>query len=700
MLKRITTRLVRVWRGQSPLQRFALFVLLLILCANIGLSDWFSTRTRETSVDEVVQKAYVISRMISDTAARSLDRGEMSGLDSATDEALKDRNLISITVRDKKGKVILEKAKDNPSAQLNTFQTPIRRDGREMGIVITHFSVTGEDGRLIARLRHTAAFQWGLFALVAVVLVAGWLWENRPRETVATREEGAPLHGMTDGQGKTDTLPAVCRPLPLPMVPLLTRYSSVLTTMPADPAIADAAAPDDSSPPVSDMPPAYDISPPLAVQWKSFPSLARDLCDVSSALQAALSALSAEEGLRRRGTEHMHLFRERVGQLQRQAANVAGRAGELITVGGNIVETVLEGCESPTLSGAQVGDFQSLAGRVADSADPVREAFEVVGRVRAELQRLKIPAAVPPCLHDDLLSATRMAEECSTVMRERVLPALTAARDDENAVAERVASLARLLEELDGRAHDIARSSAAVLDMADMARSLGRSSGSGAAGSEGDLLAARMEELAWSMTGDIQAFRALVGKAVGVSGTVTDAAQMARSMVGWAGTAVEDTAAASVLEGELLRRALSLSGQQGGDADRIAGEIAVLAEELQGVQKPLDGHVTLMRELVDHASELKDAMVKQQSQTQEYTGSLAVAGGTLRLAGTFLAELMAEASQLAELSRETGYLAGGIQQKEGEGDLEEFIRHAHERITNLLVNYGQGEGAPDQKSEM
>lgn len=677
MLKRITTRLFRIWGYQSPLQRFALLMLLLLLCVNIGLSAWFSTRTRETSVDEVVQKAYVISRMLSAAAARSLDRGEMSGLDSATDEALKDQDLVSITVRDKKGKIILEKAKDSPSARLNTFQTPIRRDGRETGTVITHFSLMGEDGRLTARLRHTAAVQWGLFSLIAAVLAAAWSWDNRHR---------------TDETG-VEKLQAVPRSIPLPTVPLLTRYSAVIPCASADQAMVDASVSHCSGLPSDEVLLVDNSSegPPPPAVHKSSLAFARDLCDASSALQEALSALSAEEGLRRSGTEHARLFRDRVSQLQRQAADVAGRADELIAAGGGIVESVLGGCEAPVLSdGTQVGEVQHLARRVADSVGPVREAFEVVGRVRTEMQRLTIPAAVPGSLHGDLAAAARMAEECSSVMRERVLPALAAARDDENAVAERVAALVRLLEELDGRAHDIARSSAAVLDMADMARALGRTGVSGQAGNDCELLATRMEELAWSMTGDVQAFRALAGKALGVGGTVTDAARMAHSMVGWAGNAVEDIAAASVLEGELLGKALSLAGENGGDVDRVVREIAALAGELQGVQSPLDSQAALMGELAGRVSALNDAVVKQQLQTQEYTGSLAVAGGTLRLAGTFLAELVAEAAQLADLSRETSNLAGGVQRNGGEGDLVELIRHAHERITQLLVSYGQG----------
>lgn len=688
MLKRITTRLFRIWRGRSPLQRFALLVLLLLLCVNIGLSAWYSTRTRETSADEVVQKAYVISRMLSDAAARSLDRGEMSGLDSATDEALKDQDLVSITVRDKKGKVLLEKAKDTPPARLNTFQTPIRLDGREAGSVITHFSMAGEDGRLTTRLRHTAAVQWGLFSLVAAVLVAACLWDNRPRND----ETGAETLEAVSRTIPLPTVPLVPRTIPLPTVPLLTRYSAVIPRVSADQATADISVPDCSNLPGDEVLLAADSSEasPSPVVHKSPLALARDLCDASSALQEALSALSAEEGLRRSGAEHARLFRDRVSQLQRQAADVAGRADGLIAAGGGIVESVLGGCEASVSSdGAQVGEVQDLARRVADSVDPVREAFEVVGRVRTEMQRLTTPAADPGSLHDDLSAAARMAEECSSVMRERVLPALAAARDDENAVAERVAALVRLLEELDGRAHDIARSSAAVLDMADMARTLGRTGVPGPAGNECELLATRMEELAWSMTGDVQAFRALAGKALGVGGTVTDAARMAHSMVGWAGNAAEDIAAASALEGELLGKALSLAGKKGGEVDRLVREIAALAEELQEVQGPLDGQATLVGELVGRVSALNEAVVKQQLQAQEYTGSLAVAGGTLRLAGTFLAELVAEAAQLADLSRETSYLAGGVQKTGGEGDLVELIRHAHERVARLLVNYGQ-----------
>ncbi len=696
------TIVASIWYRQSPAQRFALLMLILILCANIVLSEWFSSRTRETSVDEIVQKAYVVSRMISDAAVRSLASGEMSNLDTATNEALNDRDLISITVRDRKGKVVLEKTKDNPPARFNTFQTPVRRDGRVIGTVITHFSTTGEDERLISRQRHATVVQWGLFAFIAAVLLVVWLWEIRSRGAASKSVDETACPVTNDVEVNTVSLPFISPSLPF-SGNQLAEYSAVPACAPVEPPAEDEVLPDcprlleHHVPPRDSCP---DVVPSPTVQSSPLPSLARDLCGASNALQEVLSVLSADENMRRQGTEHARLFGERVGRLQRQAAEVASRADKLIATGSGIVESVMGQCETPAASGdIQAGEAQSLAQRVSDSSVSMREALDAVRSAGAEMRLLAVPGSAPHGLHDTMTAAVGMAEESSAVMRERVLPALAAARDDEHAVTERVASLVLLLEDLDGRAHAIARGSEVMNELATTARSLGCADGRAPDGREYGLLAERMLEFAGSMAGDISALRALAGKAVAVGGSVDEAAGMARSMVGWAGSAVEDSAAASIMEGELLRRSLSLSAEGDAYADRVIREIAGLAECLRETQSSLDVHLTLVKELVDHISALTGAMEQQQLQTQEYTGSLAVAGGTLRLAGTFLAELVAEGAQLAEISREAAYLAGGTQGGE-EGGLEELVRQAHERITHILISSGEGdEGMPEPNSE-
>ena len=671
------------------MQRFALFMLLLLLCTNIILSDWFSSRTRETSVDEIVQKAYVVSRIVSAAAARSIADGEMSHLDSATNEALKDLDLISITVRDRKGKLVLEKAKDKPHVRFNTFQTPVRRDGRDIGTVITHFSVTGEEERLISRLRLTSEVQWGLFAIIAAALLGFWLWDVRSRgASPASVEEAArPAAVHFDGTAVS-----------LPIIPPSIGFSCA----PAGDSTDYDLPPECTHPRNRCAPPGGscpDLIHALAIQSGSLPSLARDLCGASTALQEVLSVLSADESMRWQGTEHARLFNERVGRLQRQASDVAGRADKLIATGSGIVESVMGGCGAGFEPGdGLASEVQSLAQRVSGSSISVREALDAVRCACAEISQLAAPGAAPGGLHDTLTAAVGMAEESSSVMRERVLPALAAAKNDELAVTGRVASLVLLLADLDGRAHAIARGSEVMNDLATMARSLGSPEGRSPEGREYGLLAERMQAFAGSMAGDIKALREQAGKAVAVGGSVDEAAGMARAMVGWAGSAVEDSAVASIMEGELLRRSLSQSADVDAYNNRVIRGIASLAESLREAQTPLDVHLKLVIALVDHIPALTGAMEQQQLQTQEYTGSLAVAGGTLRLAGTFLEELVAEAAQLAEISREAAYLGGGTQG--GEGDLEDLVRQAHERITRILVSSGEGkDGMTESESE-
>lgn len=156
-----------------PLYRLTLFLLPALLLCNILLFAWFARKARETSAAEVVQKAYIVSRMLSTLSSRSLEREELSPLKRVLEEAFKDKHIVSVTIIDKDGDVIIQSTLPGTHAQLSTFETPIIVGEKSVATLVTSFSMEESEEIIGGRLRATAWLQAALLAAIALALA--WL---------------------------------------------------------------------------------------------------------------------------------------------------------------------------------------------------------------------------------------------------------------------------------------------------------------------------------------------------------------------------------------------------------------------------------------------------------------------------------------------------------------------------------------------
>jgi hypothetical protein len=171
----------------TPLFRLTPYLLLAFLVANVVLFEWFARRTRETSSDEIVQKAYIISRLLSDAAGRAIADDELDALESVVEEAFKDRHIVSVTILDSSKKELYESANNRTVARTSTFETPVKLGGNSVGTLITRFATGEEDVRIVTRLRNTATLQSVLFAAMVMLLAFFCLRERFFRRRVPGR---------------------------------------------------------------------------------------------------------------------------------------------------------------------------------------------------------------------------------------------------------------------------------------------------------------------------------------------------------------------------------------------------------------------------------------------------------------------------------------------------------------------------------
>ena len=165
---------------RGPIFRFTLWLLPSLLLLNILFYGWFSARTRDTAEDEVVRKAYIVSRLLSGLSSRALDRGDLAGLKGSIEEAFKDPHIVAVVVRGANGKNIVETSVPRTFDRVSTFETPVQLGGKTIATLVTSFALDEAKDKIAGRLRLTAVLQAGLFA----VLAGGMVWLCRREKQV------------------------------------------------------------------------------------------------------------------------------------------------------------------------------------------------------------------------------------------------------------------------------------------------------------------------------------------------------------------------------------------------------------------------------------------------------------------------------------------------------------------------------------
>jgi hypothetical protein len=570
---------------RRPIFRLALWLLPLLLLCNILFYAWFARNTRETAADEVVQKAYIVSRMLSEFSARSLDRGDLTGLKRIMEEAFRDRHIVAVGVIDPRGKVILQSTVPRVYQRLSTFETPVKLGERTVANLVTSFSLDESDELIALRLRHTAVLQLCLLLLVAATLA----WFCR-REWLATATPaGQP------GEGTEALSPS--------------------------PAAEEALTGHDAPLAVEEMVAERKVESAVGVVPGPGERALLFLGEAERQLQVVTRA---EECLSRIASWHRQAMQ---GSASAASLLASGREIVALLQGDNPGGTREMGEDAPAVTAAIAGELAEIATALRRLADGV------AGDGSGERGSLLSP-------DDSARLAGELAREGIGTIRERVFPALATAVAAGEDVAARLAPLLEKVAECGDRSAGLTRCSGELLDLADGIRLLRREmppAVDGEAGGEERLssLAERLESLADGLKRDSRDLLGVANEATAASRTILSALDHARDRLLAAGSTVEDAAAAALMGSDHLQSFLRRGGVEVDEPfprDREGGTLS----ELGG----LSGRLAATAQLLAAGQESPPRL------TEAHAQSLAMACDNLLLASRFLEEIATGAAAL------------------------------------------------------
>lgn len=561
-----------------PLYRITIFLLPALMLVNLLLYAWFARKAWETSADEVVQKAYIVSRLLSELSASALDRGELAGLRRNIEEAFKDRHIVAVAVLDVRGKVIVQSTVPRNYHRLSTFETPVKVGEKSVATLVTSFSLDESDGIIQARLRRTAWLQFGLFAIIAALLA----WFCR-REQLA----------LGAGGGRGYESPSVTTVVAAVM-PVTTQVASV------------------------------------------FPESAVELCSASSSLQKAAKLLSGEADRQLHAVTRARDCIAHMDSWRQQALHAGDNAASLIASGREIIAMVQGGTTVPCLSGT---GQESAGVQGTEASGGLDEIIAAVDCLAGEMQDR---TSAPLLSHDEsLLAAAELTGEGVATMRERVFPAFaTAAGAGENAAA-RIAPLLEKVAECGDRTAELSRCSAELFDLADGLRLLRRGVAPvGADGGEERLnsLAERMESLATRLKRESQDLLGVANEATAAGRSILTTMESFRATLLAAGATLEDSAASSMMGCDHLRGVIRRAGVEPcGDKPIKRRAPLVLLRELRprliALRGSLSGHaVPQPRQAEEHAQSLALAS-ENLLLASRFLGEIATGAADLATAG-------------------------------------------------------------------
>lgn len=601
-------------------------LLFALLGANVVLYAWFASRTRETSADEIVQKAYIVSRLVSDAAGRSIILDDPQILKSAVAEAFKDRHIVSVTVIDDKEKVLFESATTRAAVNPSTFRTPVKLGKKREGTLIAAFSINDEDARISSRLHTTALIQLGLLAAVAILLT---ITARRPARAGSAT-------------GDADQHAVILQPL--------------LTSNPIEPVTADdagspaALVPIEADLPLLDFscepptnerfaPPVYTLQeqPPPSPPPPESPVI--DLFNACRTLQQAAQLLSDEASLQHRTRQDSSQYVTQINDWQQQALQAAVRVDLLLATGEEIVSQVRElTAAQETGNRAWLAVGQSHRRALLEAVATLERAGELLAASDPG-QQMASTANIESLSQGSAIATADVVLEGASIMRDRAIPAVVLTLAAVKQVGCRLDALQTQLNECGDRSIAIGRAGTELSDLADALRLLRRHTETDDATNAAEeirrqQLATRLETIAATLK---QESRDLLGSTneANALGRAADAECSAAQLhLLQVGAAVEDAAATAVLGSNYLRH----DGRQFAGKGDPDSSLAELTQLLQTLRVQLIGQVQLLVDLADN----------DDRQAVECAQSLAVACDTLRLAGKFLAEMTATTLSLAE----------------------------------------------------
>lgn len=576
---------------KRPLFRITLYLLPALLLINILLYAWFARKARETSADEVVQKAYVVSRMLSEFTAHTLDQGELAGLQRVVDEAFKDRHIVAVGITDTRGKVILQSTVPRIYERLSTFETPVKRGEKTVARLVTSFSLDESDEMLSGRLYRTAGLQLVMFVMVAGSLA--WLcW----------REKRALDSPVSDSLAEKN-LPA-----------------NTLVEAP--------------------LPAALSAPFPVPVTMESCARI-EAFGNAGRSLERAAELLAGEADRHLTTINRARECLAGIGLWRHQALHGRESAESLIASGREIIAMVQGAAVMRVPDRPRCESDEKITMGPAEIAHLLEEIIAALDRLAGI--RGKSEDVAPLLLPDESVRlAGELAREGIVTIRQRVFPALASAVGAGENVASRLVPLLERVAECGDRASGLTRCSSELFDLADRIRLLRRdlrpdpSDGDGGEGRLNDL-AEQLESISARLKGDSRDLLGVANEAIAAGRMILTAVEDSRKQLLAAGSTVEDAAAVAVMGSDHLQDFLCRSG-----VDLADGPAATLRQNSLAVMQSLRSRVAALQAGLTEGGESHPVATEDQAQ------SLAMACDNLLLASRFLAEIVDGAAGLDE----------------------------------------------------
>lgn len=587
----------------TRLHRSLLSVLLVLVGGNIAGSVWYAEKLESTAAAQVIQKAYVVSRLLSDAGARSLQTHKPAIIEEAIAEALKDRHLAAVTINGAMGETLIASADADHQGKLNSFETPILANGKHLGTVVIRFRYDSDGDRLATLLKRSALLQTVILALMAL-WYAITIWNRRQQRPVCaqTRADSAaplllPLPAHRSPVVTVSSLPgwqpASASVAAAGTVPLPATLQRLLPTLPPVPARSLPEPPAAFAAPGASPPEA--ATPTTAPSPPATERLLRQAAAASKALDTLRHLISRQEESRRRTSR----FEERTADWSSACRSASRQTGTLVTSAMEIVSAVLQECRLGTTAAGEPA--------MAELASGLQRAI-------ADL-RSAAPAAASGSLSPtpEPTDDADLFRQLARMLHRDALPDLLTVREDAD-------SCNRIAADLGGFLADLERQSRALLDgceeLFETARLVEEEEDCSETAAGTGARATTLQATAEAHGERILALRREIERATYLQSQMTSALGRLVPTVNRAGTVVTDAATAA-LQGEAI---LSRLQETAAGREATAGSVA---DDLERLDEQLARLPYLSR------------------RPEEAAASLLVAAETLQMAMSILRELAA-----------------------------------------------------------
>lgn len=157
--------------SHSISRTFLIRLLLVLFVGQIVVGVWSYHERRTTGEQNLSRKAGVQARMLSAVAARSLTDFDFTYMGLVVDETMKDPDIRKVSIVDKDGTVLHERAAPAMGEGLHVIEVPITAGGNTTGKLLLHYSDVTLKQRLLHQFLVNISLQGGVFLALTIAIL-------------------------------------------------------------------------------------------------------------------------------------------------------------------------------------------------------------------------------------------------------------------------------------------------------------------------------------------------------------------------------------------------------------------------------------------------------------------------------------------------------------------------------------------------